>query len=208
MKRFSKFFLLLLCSCGYHLADSDKKVTIEVPYVQGDFEGMLTGHLIRELETSGQYEYTAQSGDKILKVDIAGDGSEIIGWRHDRKVKSGKVEHNLIAVENRRTITANVTLIDPISDKTLWGPITVTAWADYDYSDVNSLRQLSFFPKPGTRASVFDFSMGQLDSVEGAQDDAITPLYRDLARRIVDLLSEHSAEKEEVVVSDSSSPIE
>ncbi len=180
--------LLLLCSCGYHFTDDDKKISVEVPYVRGDFEGMLTGHLIRELETSGEYEYTSRSGDQILKVSIAGDGSEIIGWKHDRKVKSGKVEHNLIAVENRRTITADVTLIDTLSEKILLGPISVVAWADYDYSDVNSLRQLSFFPKPGKRVSVFDFSMGQLDSVEGAQDDAITPLYRELARKIVDAI--------------------
>lgn len=185
--------LLLLCSCGYHFTDDDKKVSVEVPYVKGDFEGMLTSQLIRELETSGEYEYKARSGDQILQVTIAGDGSEIIGWKHDRKVKSGKVEHNLIAVENRRTITADVTLIDALSEKVLLGPISVVAWTDYDYSDVNSLRQLSFFPKPGKRASVFDFSMGQLDSVEGAQDDAITPLYRELARKIVDALSQSSS---------------
>ena len=180
--------LIFLCSCGYHFTDDDKKISVEVPYVKGDFEGMLTGQLIRELETSGQYEYTSRSGQQILKVNIVGDGTDIIGWRHDRKVKSGKVEHNLIAVENRRTITADVTLVDALSEKVLLGPISVVAWADYDYSDVNSLRQLSFFPKPGRRVSVFDFSMGQLDSVEGAQDDAITPLYRELARKIVDAI--------------------
>ncbi|MBS0615083.1 MAG: hypothetical protein JSR58_00845 [Verrucomicrobia bacterium] len=189
--------LLFLCSCGYHFTDNDKKVTIEVPYVKGDFEGMLTGQLIRELETNGHYEYTARGGEKILKVSIAGDGSDIIGWRHDRKVKSGKVEHNLIAVENRRTITADVTLVDTLNDKVIWGPIAVVAWADYDYSDVNSLRQLSFFPRPGKRASVFDFSMGQLDSVEGAQDDAITPLYRELARKIVDALASNAVSTED-----------
>jgi hypothetical protein len=53
------------------------------------------------------------------------------------------------------------------------------------------MRDLSFVDPHHQLLSINTFSLGQLDSVEGAQDDVLTPLYRCLAQKIVDGILQH-----------------
>ena len=175
--------------CGYHFPDKDEKVSISIPYVQGDEEGALTQELIKQISASTFYEYVREGGDIILKTVILGSGSEQTGFRYDREKKTGELEKNLVVSENRRLITAEVTLIDGITSEIVYGPVQVVGSSDYDYSDVNSLPSLSFIGPTGKIESLQQFSLGQMDSIEGAQDDAALATYRNLAKQIARSLS-------------------
>jgi hypothetical protein len=175
---------LSFTSCGYHTAVSDNKTTISIPYVEGDAQGQFTAELIRQLTNSDIYEFVKKDGDLDLKVTIVGDKSDIIGFQYDLSHKKGKIERNLMAEENRRTLTAQVTLTDTSTEKVVMGPVNISTSTDFDYIDVNSLKEVSFINAHGNREKTISFSLGQLDSIEGAQDAALTPIYRQLAQNI------------------------
>lgn len=179
---------LFLCGCGYHFEGTGQQAarsSISVPYITSDPEGNLNNALAREISRSGVYTYQANGGDLTLQVQFISDGSEKVGWRYDRDDTSGELRHNLVGTENRRVVTVQVTLTDTATGEACFEPFNITAAADYDYVDPSSLRDLSFI-RDGHRIKVINFSMGQLDSVEGGHDDASTPVFRHLAQKIVD----------------------
>ncbi|MCI0381725.1 MAG: hypothetical protein L0207_01545 [Chlamydiae bacterium] len=191
----SYFFLFfLLTSCGYRLDTPlgfESKPSISVPFVNGDFEGKLTNAIVQALCESGSFRYQKHDGRLNLLVTVFGGGDERIGFRYDRNPKTGKRRHNLIGTENRRTILVEVKVIDTFSDKILLGPSNIAAEVDYDYVDGSSIVDLSFINLQGIRETVISFSLGQLDSKDGASIDALSPLYRIVAQKIVDGILVH-----------------
>jgi hypothetical protein len=186
--------LLSLSSCGYSSYQADDKTTISIPYIPGDREGQLTAELTRQLTTSGLYEIVSNQGDLVLAVSLVGDQNDIVGFRYDRSEESGKLEKNLMATENRRLLSAIVTVAHAGKDTPLIGPITIKGSGEYDYIDVSTLRELAFVSSSGKLEKAIDFSLGQLDSVEGAQDAVLTPAYAQLARKIVSVLQRANVE--------------
>lgn len=182
------FLALSLTSCGYRTAASDDKTTISVPYVEGDNQGQLTAEIIRQLTNSDMYDFVRKDGDLVLIVSLVGDRNDHVGFKYDRTEKKGKIEHNLMSTENRRILTAQVTLSRPDTEEIVLGPMNITATGDYDYIDVNTLKELAFRDQQGKRKKTINFSLGQLDSVEGAQDAVLTPIYRQLAQKIAAVL--------------------
>lgn len=180
--------VLLSSGCGYRFkeAGQDAEATISVPFIKGDSEGLLINELVQALSASGQFEYRRNNGNLLLHVNILSAGDERIGYRYDRNPVSGKLRDNIVGTENRETVAAEVKLVDCYTGETLFGPEIINATADYDYVDSNSIRDLVFFNSDGKPQTVLDFSLGQLDSVEGGHDDARTPAYRSLAKKIVD----------------------
>ncbi|HSW86234.1 MAG TPA: hypothetical protein VLG49_01905 [Rhabdochlamydiaceae bacterium] len=179
--------MILFSSCGYRIDGPESgRSTITVPYVVGDSAGQLTNELVRMLSASGAFECVQNNGQYVLKVIVFSDGSDRIGYRYDRKDLSGKLKKNLMPVEGRRMISAEVSLINSATEEVEVGPVIVTADADYDYIDSDNLREVSMINSKGRRQSTISFSLGQLDSIEGAQDDVAVPLYRHLAQKIVD----------------------
>jgi hypothetical protein len=179
-------FLLLFSSCGYHI-DGEDAISVSVPYVIGDYEGELTDALTSALSQSANFRFTNGQGDWILKAKILRATNDRIGYRYDRDPKSGKLRDNVIGIENRKGITVEVQVIDAYTGKQVLGPQVIKASSDYDYTDSNSLQDLSFIdPKAGHRITSIDFSLGQLDSVGSAGEDAIYPIYKRLAQRIID----------------------
>ena len=181
--------LLFLSGCGYHFDNEETRgsvTTISVPYIKGDLEGHLNTELIRALSNSGHFDCVQNGGQFILEVSIVGDSDNRIGYRFDRDPETGKLRDNVIGTENRRTILANISLIETYTHNAVFGPQTVKAYADYDYVDSNSIRDLTFITPQGVPEKVLDFSLGQLDSVDGAHDDASIVIYRYLAQKIVD----------------------
>ena len=186
------FFLVLLffvSSCGYHLEDKESVstglTTISVPYIKKDIKGQFTNELIKQIASSGYFEYVPQGGALTLNVEIVTDSTGKIGYRYDRKDKSGKLTKHLVPTEGRREVTAEITLYDEAAMKEVIKPTLVKANTDYDFIGAHSLCDLSFISPDGFRRTVSSFSLGQLDSVEGAQDDAAVPLSRRLAEKIV-----------------------
>jgi hypothetical protein len=189
-------FVYLLClaiflqGCGYHTTDQQN--TISVPFVKGDGNGQLTTEIIHALTATGHFEFRKSGGNLELQVAIISDTDDRIGYRYDRNPTTGKLRKNIIGVENRETITIEFKLVDGYTQEILHGPEILTASADYDYVDYNSIKDLTFIQPDGTPTTSIDFSLGQLDSIEGAHDDAQTPIFRKLAQKIADGLLLHN----------------
>jgi len=175
---------LLLSSCGYHSTTSSTALhTLSIPYVRGDEEGLLTTALIAEMDQMGLYDYVSSSADFELKIALVSDSEEeVIGYRYNRS-HHGHIEQNLMETENRRHAAAEITLYKVDDPVPILGPLVVTAFAEFDYIDISSLHELAF-THHGKRAKVIDFSQGQLDSIEGGQDNVRVPLYSVLAKKI------------------------
>ena len=75
------------------------------------------------------------------------------------------------------------------AEEVLLGPCTVSAQSDYDFSNPSSLEDISFIdPKTGKEEMILHYSLGQLDSEEGAKAEALSPIFEELAQKIVALL--------------------
>jgi len=178
--------LLLLSGCGYHFqGPSDGPTTISIPYVEGDVNGQLTDQLVRAFSTSGDFKYAYVEGRLTLRVNLIDRHAEPIGWRYEKE-KDGSIEDELIAVEGRRFLSAEVQLIDSATEEVLYGPEIITATLDYDYFEPDVIQDLSFVNSFGVRQSSVQFSLGQLDSSEAAYDDVFYPLAQKLSKKIVD----------------------
>jgi len=107
-------FFLSFSSCSYHLDGPgrlEQLTTLSIPYVQGDSSGQLTSELAKQISASGAFDYVQNNGQLILKVKVLTDGSERLGYRYDRKGVQGKRKKFLVAMEGRRMMNAEITLI-------------------------------------------------------------------------------------------------
>jgi len=185
--------LLLLTSCGYRF-EGGEKIAISIPYVQGEFEGELTDALAAALSNTSQFRYTRGPGDWTLKAKLLGTENDNIGYRYDQKPLKGTEQPNVIAVENRKIISVEVSVVNSTTGTLVWGPHILKADTTYDYVDPNALSDVAaFFRKdaegdviPDSVISTMDFSLGQLDSVGAAGEDAIYPIYKEIARKVVE----------------------
>lgn len=159
---------------------------ISIPYIKGDSNGKLTDALIKQLCLSNYFTYSQERGDLILEGKIIRDAKEHLGYQFDRQPISGERVNRLVPDEERREVTILFSLIDPESQKVIFGPMEVTACSDYDFINSDSLQDTSFINGANHRESVLFFSLGQLDSLQGASQVALDPLYRKLAQKIVD----------------------
>lgn len=188
MYRAILFFTFFLTACGYRFSSSENSdpITISVPYIKGDTtDGKLTDAIARAVSNSSKFLFVSGHSMRILKVALIQDEREKIGYRYDRHPISGKLQHNLVPTEVRRIIRAEVTVLDGISEEIMLGPVIVTASSEFDYVNSDNLHDLTFFNN-GKLETVLNFSLGQLDSIEGAEDNALDPLYSELAEKIAD----------------------
>ena len=187
--RFCILVSSFLASCGYHFESEETPQvvrTITVPYAKGDAEGKLTTALIEQLSSSGYFECLHSGGELLLSLVVVSDNLDKIGYRYERHGPTGKRRRHLMPVENRRTVTAQISLIDTRTDALLLEPTKVTADVEYDYIDSNSIRELVFINDKGKPQRTISFSLGQLDAIEGAQDDSDKLVYKRLAQKITE----------------------
>jgi len=161
-------------------------MTVSIPYIQGDEEALLQARLVEELSSTGIFTCVQNGGNYSLAVKFLSEELERIGFRYDRDNPSGRKEKNLLGVESRRKATIEVSLLDAATQKTVVGPFLVRANVDFDYTDPGSPRDLLF----ANRMPTMQFSLGQLDSSEGAFDDSMRPLTRKLAQEAAQILQE------------------
>lgn len=162
--------------------------SISLPYIEQDLDGALTAEIAYQLASSGTFSYRHSGGALLLRVSVSPKETSQIGYRRDRH-KDGTLKKNIIPIEARDTITATVSIIERSTSRVVFGPIKITADTDYDFVDQDSLDDLSFIAPNGQRDTVLDFSLGQLESRGSAQIAAQKPLYRKLAKKIVDVIS-------------------
>lgn len=191
-KRSSCILLLLFFSgCGYHWYPDFpdyRRPTIVVPYIIGDDDGTFTAEVIRTLTASGIAKVQMDPADYLLKICITSDQNQTVGYRYDKQKVSGKIRKNIVSCEGRRAITATVTLYEGCSDTITAGPYIITADSDYDYVDGDSIQDLAFINSHGKPTTVLPFSLGQLESIESAQEATSCPLYHRLAQKIADTI--------------------
>ncbi len=179
----------MLSGCGYRFEgcpSNEDPITLTIPYVPGDNDGLFTEELVRQFSSSGLFECVRDGGEYILKVAITKDTNTRIGFRYDQDDTTGALKKNIIPDEFRRSIVAEVTLVKSSTDEIVFGPETVIGSSEFDCVNPSAVTDLTFVNPLGVREKVIQFSLGQLDSVEGAQDNAGIPLYRGLAQSIVD----------------------
>lgn len=163
---------------------------ISIPYIEGDKHGIFTSELIRGINQATSLRYSNTDGDVLLKVAIVEVGNEQIGYRRDSMEDNGEFKEYLRAVEGRRIMKVKASLVDPMSCKEVWGPYEFSSDGDYDYVNEDSLQDLAFIdPTTGLLTTVLQFSLGQLEPIDNAQDAAMNPLYRKLSQKIVDAIS-------------------
>lgn len=180
---------LFLCSCGYQWTPKEDRFTVSVPFVAGDEDGALTQELIWALSRSGLAKVKSDDANYRLEVQIVEAKNDTVGFRRDKQIVKGKTGKNLLACEGRKTVGVEVTVFKKESEAPALGPFRVTADADYDYVDGDSIQDLTFTDSQGQFITVLPFSLGQLESTESAQEAATKPLYRNLAQKIVDVIS-------------------
>lgn len=178
----SLFFILstLVSSCGYRFGYgglSENYSTISVPYVEGDFDGSLTGAIISEIAKSGSFEYLRNGGALILQIKMIDLSDENIGFRYDRK-KKGELTKSVIPTETRIKALIELIVLDAASGCVLLGPARLSAYIDFDHDYYSS------------RNGINIFSLGQLSDIDAAYDAVRKPLYYALARKIVEFVND------------------
>ncbi len=189
---FSLFLSCLLIGCGYRTYEGELSChypTLSIPYIEGDINGEFTAKLTHQIATLSDFRIVRDRGDLILQAKILKDDTHHIGYQYDRKKISGERIERLIPNEGRRVLLVEFSLYERGTNCLVKGPFQVEATADYDFVDPDSVVNVTFLNPSGTRLSVLDFSLGQLDSSEGARDAARHPLYTQLAKKIASGIS-------------------
>lgn len=178
-------FIALFSSCGYKASNVKSDTTISVEFIEQDESGIFQNALIENL--SAHFIYKPKNAFWQLEVRRIGDEKERIGFRFDQNADNSKTK-KLIGTEIRRILKVEVTLKERLSGKIVLGPVFLSESVDFDYEEIDSLGALST-NDAGTITSIVTFSGGQLDSIESAEENALIPLYRKLAERIVSGIS-------------------
>lgn len=175
------FLIAVFTSCGYRMDNCESPLstysTISVPYVEGDVYGSFTPILIQEIARTSTLTYRSTGGALQLNVAIVDVRQENIGFNYDRK-KKGKRTDDTIPTEERIFATAEISVTEAGSCRTLLGPVRITASVDYDHD--------YYFSRNGVNI----FSLGQLIDIDSAYDAVQTPLHNLLAKKIVDYLNQ------------------
>ncbi len=180
--------LLLFQGCGYHWHQEEDKPTLSVPFIAGDDDGSLTNEIIRTISASNIAQirhngnYRLQASFKDLKTDT-------IGYRRDKQKVDGTISTNIVASEQRKSITLEIAIYQQSSNQIVFGPYTITTEIEYDFIDGDSIQDLVFINPQGIPTTVLPFSLGQLEPVEAAQEASSRPLNQKIARKIAEFVS-------------------
>lgn len=185
-----KFLLTLLVfsSCGYRWTPEQSPTTVVVPYIVGDDDGTLTAQVIRTISATGSAKVLKDNGEYVLKISVMKDQNQTIGYRRDKQKVRGKISKNIVPCEGRRTLTVNAVLYEGNSETIAAGPFLITADSDYDFVDGDSIQDLAFINSNGVFTPVLPFSLGQLESIEAAQEATSRNLYEKIAQKILEIV--------------------
>lgn len=172
-------FLFFFTSCGYkwgHDGSLPEHSKVYIPFVKGDVYGELTAALIQEISQSGVFVYSTYEADYDLEVEIYGIQESNIGFRYE--IDKDQIRTNLlIPCEGRLLIEVFVKVICNETGELVCEPLKFFETLDFDHDYYFSHR------------STTTESLGQLTEVEEAHDIALRPLYRRLAKRVIDYLT-------------------
>ena len=168
-------------SCAYHWGYDDvipRHSTLSIPYVEGDLNGELTNEVIKQISSSGAFQYVNDCGAFTLKIKIIELKDRDIGFRYDR-YQDGRLKHAIVPTETRQTEIVEVSLVDSQNDKVIKGPIIISAETDFDHTFYTSRNEINVF------------SLAQVGNIDAARESSIIPLNRKLAAKIVDYVTQN-----------------
>jgi hypothetical protein len=188
---------LLFSSCRYNAAtlniNGDTVVETSIPVIKKDPEGFLRNYLAREMASSASLYYKDTGAKYSLKVSIEKDLNSKITFNWDRNPETNENLQVFYPSEGMREIIVKVELVEEESGDAVIEPFFISASADYDFVNPTVPNSVRFLEALGGEESVLQYSLGQLDSEEGAKDTSYNPVYQRLAKKIVDRLMRSSA---------------
>ncbi len=188
----SLFVCFGFSSCGYHAAGQstgEGVTTISIPLIKDDEDGVLRNSLARAMASTGKFAYSSSSSSTELVVSFESNLTDTIGYEWDVKTAKGGEVKRLYPDEGRKTIIALVTLRDSKTKEPILQPFKVKSQVEYDFVNPISAKEIEFKDVWGKEQMTLQYSLGQLDSEEGARGEAHVPLFQDLAGKIVEGLS-------------------
>lgn len=184
--------LLIICvtlsSCGYRGVYCDPKVhakPVSVALISIDDNGIFRQKLARALSATGQYYYSSYPTRYQLCVEILQNQTHMVGYMWDRSPITGVRLDRLYPSEQRRFIKAKVTLKDTELKENLINPFEIYTQVDFDFVNPTVLKNVQFKDVFRQTQSVLQYSLGQLDSEEGGQNESYEPLFDLLTEKII-----------------------
>ncbi len=184
--------LLLLSSCGYRArggtGESAGMALVSIPLIREDEDGVLRNALARAISETGRYRYTSESAPYELLIKFENNYTDTIGYEWDVNAATGGEVKRLYPDEGRKTVAVLVTLQDSKTKERVLEPFTVSVQANYDFVNPVALKDIEFQDFMGRMQTTLQYSLGQLDSEEGARSEVTKPLFQDLANKIAETL--------------------
>lgn len=178
---YKSIIIIVICflssSCGYHFLTKPKtSPTLAIPYIQGDLDGEVTNILIQKMTELGYFIPVSGISDFIIQAQVKSDRVDVIGFQFDPKYIEDK---RVIANENRRSIELEFSILSGRTREKLFGPYLIKESIDYDFLDDCPCKD-----SIQSQQSSLNFSLGQLDSREGAFSSCASPLFHKVTDRI------------------------
>lgn len=193
-KKSKGFFSLVilfsfLSGCGYSLQGGSppgKVALVSIPVIKEDDDGILRNCLARAISETGKYKYTSGDATRVLIIKFENEYVDTIGYEWDVNAATGVELNRLYPDEGRKTVNVLVSLFDSRTNDPVIEPFRVVAQANYDFVNPVALKDIEFSDTKGQRQTTLQYSLGQLDSEEGARSASNITLYQDLAKKISD----------------------
>ncbi len=187
-KKFSLIVLtILLAGCGYRAvgtAPSDRALSVTIPLIRDDEDGVLRNALAQSLSETGKYVYTSYDAPYELIVKIEKNVTDTTGYAWDVDPSTGLTVNRLYPSEGRKVVGALVTLQNSKTKEALLEPFRVSAQANYDFVNPTAVKDIEYIGLDGKKGTVLQYSLGQLDSEEGAKGEVQHPIFKELAYKI------------------------
>lgn len=163
--------ICLLVSCHAYVLQEASFMGggIEVPFVPGDEEGLMTQEIILSLERSG-FD-VVRSGSYELKLKLESEDVRSLGYVYGRNNAGGLI-NELSLNESCLVSCYLISLVDKHSGKVVAGPDLINISIDYDHE----IEEVPY--------NSVQYSMGQLNVEAEAQVGAKSTLGRRLAKEV------------------------
>ncbi len=211
----ASFCLLVGCSSARSLSFNTSEYTplkVCIPLIEGDKQGQLTAMVIRKLcsqSMTWNYEPVQSRADYVVHLAIINAESNPLGFKYDslNVYDSSHISDfidvrvdRLVQDEVRRVIVLEGRLCKGVKNKQVGDSFRVEGSCDYDYLNSYAVFDAAFINQEGDLESVLDFSLGQLDGLDGAQTTSTEALYSDVADNFIEGLNHlyYSLQKEPI----------
>ncbi len=179
------FLLSTFFGCNYHSAIQTQEIqSVGIAFIKNDLLGNLRSYLVLELEKSSLFRFSKQP-ELLVYVECVEKEDEDIGFQYARSVTTRS--DRLVVNEKRKWVEAVVSIKNTKTDKTVLKPTKIMAAIDFDFDPAES--DDKFTAIGPNRVPMVTFSLGELESEQGARPIAQELLMQNLAKRIVDYIS-------------------